>query len=73
MVARVLDALSGVDAEVIDLRWLDRASLDGDTVTARIRKTGNVLIAEQGPPGMSPERATRECPPSGEDCGRPDP
>jgi 2-oxoisovalerate dehydrogenase E1 component len=42
-----------VDAEVIDLRWLDRASIDWDTIGASIRKTGKVLIAEQGPPGTS--------------------
>ncbi|MFD0478899.1 transketolase C-terminal domain-containing protein [Nonomuraea thailandensis] len=44
---------SGVDAEVIDLRWLDRASLDWETVGASVRKTNNVLIAEQGPVGPS--------------------
>ncbi|GAA2834932.1 hypothetical protein GCM10020220_024820 [Nonomuraea rubra] len=44
---------SGVDAEVIDLRWLDRASLDWETVGASVRKTNNVLIAEQGPVGTS--------------------
>jgi 2-oxoisovalerate dehydrogenase E1 component len=52
----VLDAvqtLGTVDAEVIDLRWLDRASLDWDTIGASIRKTNNVLIAEQGAVGTS--------------------
>jgi 2-oxoisovalerate dehydrogenase E1 component len=44
---------TGVDAEVIDLRWLDRASLDWDTITASVRKTGNVLICEQGAIGTS--------------------
>ncbi len=44
---------SGVDAEVIDLRWLDRASLDWDTITASVQKTNNVLIAEQGALGTS--------------------
>ena len=44
---------SGVDAEVIDLRWLDRASLDWDTVSESIRKTNNVLIVEQGAVGTS--------------------
>jgi 2-oxoisovalerate dehydrogenase E1 component len=44
---------SGVDAEVIDLRWLDRASLDWDTVGASIRRTNNVLIVEQGTLGTS--------------------
>ncbi len=38
----------GIDAEVIDLRWLDRATIDWDTIGESIRKTNNVLIAEQG-------------------------
>jgi 2-oxoisovalerate dehydrogenase E1 component len=42
-----------VDAEVIDLRWLARASLDWDTIGASIRKTNHVLIAEQGAVGTS--------------------
>jgi 2-oxoisovalerate dehydrogenase E1 component len=42
-----------VDAEVIDLRWLDRASIDWDTIGASIRKTNRVLIAEQGARGTS--------------------
>ena len=45
--------LGSVDAEVIDLRWLDRASIDWDTIGASIRKTNNVLIAEQGAVGTS--------------------
>jgi 2-oxoisovalerate dehydrogenase E1 component len=52
----VLDAvetLGTVDAEVIDLRWLDRASIDWDTIGESIRKTNNVLIAEQGAVGTS--------------------
>ncbi len=52
----VLQALEddpSVDAEVIDLRWLDRASIDWETIGASIRKTGNVLIAEQGAIGTS--------------------
>lgn len=52
----VLDAvanLGDVDAEVIDLRWLDRASIDWDTIGASIMKTNNVLIAEQGARGTS--------------------
>jgi 2-oxoisovalerate dehydrogenase E1 component len=44
---------TGVDAEVVDLRWLDRASLDWDTVGASIRKTNNVLVVEQGAVGTS--------------------
>jgi 2-oxoisovalerate dehydrogenase E1 component len=53
MTRYVLAALGDADAEVIDLRWLDRASIDWDTVGASIRKTGNVLIAEQGALGTS--------------------
>jgi 2-oxoisovalerate dehydrogenase E1 component len=55
MTQPALDAVAetGVDAEVIDLRWLDRASLDWDSVSASIKKTNNVLIAEQGALGTS--------------------
>ena len=55
MVSRALAAAekAGVDAEVIDLRTLDRASLDWDTIGASIRKTNNVLIVEQGARGTS--------------------
>lgn len=55
MVAKTLSVLegTGVDAEVIDLRTLDRAGLDWETVEASIRKTGNVLIVEQGASGTS--------------------
>lgn len=55
MTAEVLRAVesSGVDAEVIDLRWLDRASLDWETIEASIKKTNNVLIVEQGARGTS--------------------
>jgi 2-oxoisovalerate dehydrogenase E1 component len=51
----VLEAVDqlGADADVIDLRWLDRASLDWDTVEASVRKTNRVVIAEQGPVGTS--------------------
>ena len=52
----VLEAVgeySSVDAEVIDLRWLDRASIDWETIGRSIKKTGNVLIAEQGALGTS--------------------
>jgi 2-oxoisovalerate dehydrogenase E1 component len=55
MTAFVLDGVEkgDVDAEVIDLRWLDRASIDWDTIGASIRKTNRVLIAEQGARGTS--------------------
>ena len=44
---------TGIDAELVDLRFLDRASLDWDTVGESIRKTNNVLIVEQGAQGTS--------------------
>jgi 2-oxoisovalerate dehydrogenase E1 component len=55
MVPRCLDAVdqSAVEADVIDLRWLDRGSVDWSTIEASIRKTNNVLIAEQGAVGTS--------------------
>ncbi len=46
-------AQSGIDAELIDLRFLDRASLDWETVGASVQKTNNVLIVEQGARGTS--------------------
>ena len=52
-VLTAVEELGTVDAEVIDLRWLDRASLDWDTIGASIQKTGNVLVAEQGAVGTS--------------------
>ena len=55
MVQAALDAVeqAGVDAEVIDLRCLDRASIDWETVTQSVRKTNVVVIVEQGPRGAS--------------------
>ena len=55
MVAKVQSAVEemNVDAEIIDLRSLDRASLDWDTVSASVRKTNKVLVVEQGPVGTS--------------------
>jgi 2-oxoisovalerate dehydrogenase E1 component len=52
-VADLAEAGTPVDAEVIDLRWLDRASLDWDTIGESVRKTNRVLIAEQGAVGTS--------------------
>jgi len=52
-VLEAVEALGVVDAEVIDLRWLDRASIDWDTIGESIKKTNNVLIAEQGAVGTS--------------------
>ncbi|MFE5564007.1 thiamine pyrophosphate-dependent enzyme [Amycolatopsis japonica] len=48
-----LDRVPEVSADLIDLRWLDRASLDWDTITASVRKTNRVLIVEQGAVGTS--------------------
>lgn len=55
MVNHTLTAVeqTGVDAEVVDLRWLDRASIDWETIGESIRKTNNVLIVEQGARGTS--------------------
>ena len=55
MVARAAEAIerTGIDAELIDLRFLDRASLDWETVGASVRKTNAVLIVEQGSLGTS--------------------
>ena len=55
MVRHALEAVeqTGVDAEVIDLRWLDRASFDWDTVGESIKRTNAVLIVEQGAQGTS--------------------
>jgi len=55
MVGHSLEAVeeTGIDAEVVDLRWLDRASLDWNTIGESIKKTNNVLIVEQGSRGPS--------------------
>lgn len=47
------ESRSDIDAEVIDLRWLDRASIDWDTIGESIKKTNSVLIVEQGTQGPS--------------------
>jgi 2-oxoisovalerate dehydrogenase E1 component len=52
-VLEAVEQLGTVDAEVVDLRWLDRASIDWETIGASIQKTNRVLIAEQGPTGTS--------------------
>ena len=55
MVKHSLEAIeqTGVDVELIDLRWLDRASIDWDTIEASVKKTNAVLIVEQGAIGTS--------------------
>ncbi|HBK39844.1 MAG TPA: MFS transporter [Actinobacteria bacterium] len=52
-VMAAVEGQSAIDAEVIDLRWLDRASIDWDTIGASIKKTNKVIIAEQGALGTS--------------------
>jgi 2-oxoisovalerate dehydrogenase E1 component len=56
----------GVDAEVIDLRSLDRAGLDWPTIEASVRRTHNVVVLEQGPlttsyGAMLADEAQRRC------------
>ncbi|SDZ15184.1 alpha-ketoacid dehydrogenase subunit alpha/beta [Herbiconiux ginsengi] len=55
MVRHSLEAIeqTGVDGELIDLRFLDRASIDWDTIGASVQKTNAVLIVEQGAQGTS--------------------
>ncbi|WP_448004314.1 alpha-ketoacid dehydrogenase subunit alpha/beta [Agromyces bauzanensis] len=55
MVRHSLEAIeqTGIDAELIDLRWLDRASIDWETIEASVKKTNAVLIVEQGARGTS--------------------
>lgn len=50
---KAVEAIDSVDAEVIDLRWLDRASVDWETIERSVKKTNNVLIVEQGAVGTS--------------------
>lgn len=38
-----------LDVEIIDLRSLDRAGIDWETIGDSIRKTNNVVVLEQGP------------------------
>ncbi len=43
----------GINAEVIDLRTLDYQGMDYETIGASVRKTGSVLIVEQGPRSLT--------------------
>lgn len=52
-VLAAVEEFGQVDAEVIDLRWLDRASIDWDAIEASLTKTNQILIAEQGAVGTS--------------------
>lgn len=51
MVSKAIEVADemGVDAEIIDLRSLDRGGLDWDTIGNSVRKTHNVVVLEQGP------------------------
>ncbi|QKC98342.1 alpha-ketoacid dehydrogenase subunit alpha/beta [Mesorhizobium sp. NZP2298] len=55
MVHRAIEAADelGADVEIIDLRSLDRASLDWKTISDSVIKTNNVIIVEQGARGTS--------------------
>jgi 2-oxoisovalerate dehydrogenase E1 component len=56
MVTHCLEALAQVpevSADLVDLRWLDRSSIDWDTIEASVRKTNRVLVVEQGAVGTS--------------------
>ena len=44
---------TGIDADLIDLRFLDRASIDWGAIEASIKKTNSVVIVEQGVQGTS--------------------
>jgi 2-oxoisovalerate dehydrogenase E1 component len=48
-----LDEVPEVQADLIDLRWLDRASLDWATIEESVQKTNRVLLVEQGAVGTS--------------------
>jgi 2-oxoisovalerate dehydrogenase E1 component len=49
------DALAeeGIEAEVIDLCTLDYAGMDWQTIGDSVRKTGSVLVVEQGPRSLT--------------------
>ncbi|MBK6863690.1 MAG: MFS transporter [Ideonella sp.] len=48
LAVQAADAM-GLDVEVIDLRSLDRAGLDWETIGTSLRKTHNAVVLEQGP------------------------
>jgi 2-oxoisovalerate dehydrogenase E1 component len=50
---QALDQVPSVSADLIDLRWLDRASVDWSLIEESVRKTNRVLIVEQGAIGTS--------------------
>jgi len=52
-VPRALEAAEGADAEVIDLRTLDSAGLDYETIGRSLMKTGMLVTVEQAPASNS--------------------
>ena len=46
-------AAEGISAEVIDLRTLDYTGMDFATIGESVKKTGSVLIVEQGPRSLT--------------------
>ena len=52
-VPRALEAAEGADAEVIDLRSLDSAGLDYETIGRSLMKTGMLVTVEQAPASNS--------------------
>ena len=51
MVQKAIDVADemGIDAEIVDLRSLDRGGLDWETIGRSVRKTHSVVMLEQGP------------------------
>jgi 2-oxoisovalerate dehydrogenase E1 component len=52
-IAEQLAGDTGIDVEVIDLRTLDHANLDFDTIGSSVAKTGRVVVVEQTLPTQS--------------------
>ena len=46
-------AEEGIEAEVIDLRTLDYVGMDWQAIGESVRRTGSVLVAEQGPRSLT--------------------
>jgi 2-oxoisovalerate dehydrogenase E1 component len=44
---------AGVSAEIVDLRTLDYTGMDYEIIGTSVRKTGSVLIVEQGPRSLT--------------------
>ena len=50
---QALEQVPELSADLIDLRWLDRASIDWAMISQSVRKTNRILIVEQGAVGTS--------------------